>query len=124
MTFMDEIRGRRFDWRLILVYALLVAIGIMNIYSSVYAEGNTALFSLASRAGMQLLWAGISAAVALVILFLLNPKIYDVLSWFFYAGIILLLVATVRLGVEVGGSKSWIALGPSFRTLQRWLLSF
>lgn len=112
MTFMDEIRGRRFDWRLILVYALLVAIGIMNIYSSVYAEGNTALFSLASRAGMQLLWAGISAAVALVILFLLNPKIYDVLSWFFYAGIILLLVATVRLGVEVGGSKSWIALGP------------
>ena len=79
MTFMDEISGRRFDWRLILVYALLVAIGIMNIYSSVYAEGNTALFSLASRAGMQLLWAGISAAVALVILFLLSPKINDVL---------------------------------------------
>lgn len=103
---------RLLDWKLILLYFTLVVIGVMNIYSSVYTDEGVSVFDLSTRAGMQILWIGISWIAAAVILFVLNPKVYDVMSWFFYGIVLLLLAAVIQLGVEVGGSKSWFAIGP------------
>ena len=104
--------GEKYDKWLIVIYSMLVLFGILNIYSSIYSEDSASIFSLSTRAGMQMLWWGVSSVAAVLILYVLNPKIYDVMSFFFYTGIVLLLIVTIFLGTEVNGSHSWLGIGP------------
>ena len=59
----------KLDWTLILCYILLAVFGWLNIYASTYSEGGEGIFSLATRSGNQLMWIGIAAVTAFVIIF-------------------------------------------------------
>ena len=61
---------------------------------------------------MQFIWIMTAFVLAVSILFLLNPKIYSVLSPSIYLFVCILLVAVIFLGKEVNGSNSWFRLGP------------
>ena len=116
MRNLDGHRGRgltkTIDWKLVICYLLLILIGWANIYSSIQSTESTALFDFNNRSGKQFIWILTSLVMAVVIMFLLNPRIYEGLSLPIYIFTILLLLAVIKLGVEVKGSRSWFAFGP------------
>lgn len=102
----------KLDWHLIFVYLLLVFIGWISVFASVYDEEHAKIFDISQRYGMQFIWIITSLVIAYLILFVINPKSYHVIAWLLYAATILLLIAVLFLGVEVNGSKSWLVMGP------------
>ena len=107
-------RGLRksIDWKLILIYLILVLIGWANIYSSVQSTESTALLDFSNRSGKQFFWILASFILAIIILFVLSPRIYEGLSLPIYLFAVFLLLAVIVLGVEVKGSRSWFEFGP------------
>ena len=100
------------DWRLVVYYLLLILIGWANIYASVHSSEPTSIFDWECRSGKQFVWILTSFVLAVIILFALSPRIYEGLSVPIYAGVILLLIAVIFLGIEVKGSRSWFEFGP------------
>lgn len=113
---MNWINGRgllkTIDWKLVIYYLILIVIGWVNIYASIHSSEPSSIFDPAYRSGKQFIWMGISIAGAALILFVLNPRIYESLSLPVYLATIVLLIAVIFLGVEVKGSRSWFAFGP------------
>ena len=109
---MGEFKIGKIDLPLVICYLLLVFIGWINIFASVYSEEHSSIFDMSQRYGMQFIWIMTAFVLAVSILFLLNPKIYSVLSPPIYLFVCILLVAVIFLGKEVNGSNSWFRLGP------------
>ena len=105
----DKLGWSKIDWKTILVFVVLMLLGWMNIYAASSGEGES--FTLSSRYGMQMIWMGISMVVAGVIL-LVDDIYYHQFAYPFYLLMLLVLVATLFIGKEVNGAKSWLALGP------------
>jgi len=99
------------DWLVVLIYFVLVILGWFNIFASVYdpVQDQSILdFSLSS--GKQLMWIGASVFLIIVIL-LLDFRIYETFSPLFYGLMILLLVGVLIFGVTINGAKAWFDLG-------------
>ncbi len=105
----DKLGWSKIDWKTILVFVVLMLLGWVNIYAASAGDGES--FTLSSRYGMQLIWMGISLVVAGVIL-LLDDIYYHQFAYPLYLLMLLVLVATLFVGKEVNGAKSWLALGP------------
>ncbi len=100
------------DWTLILIYLVLVFIGWLNVYASIHSPdmGNALSFGL--RSGKQFVWIMTAFALALVILFVINPKLWEVLATPGYLIVLVLLVAVIFVGSTHKGSHSWFSIGP------------
>ena len=113
---MEKVKGRKLretlDWPLIIGYLLLVLIGWMNIYASVQSAEPSTVFDFGTRSGKQFIWIVTAFALASLILFIINARIYESLAVPIYVATLLLLVAVIFLGVEVKGSRSWFEFGP------------
>ena len=116
---MRELGGHRgrglaktIDWSLVICYLLLILIGWVNIYASIHSTEPSSIFDWSCRSGKQAVWIGTSFILAAIILFALNPRIYEGLSVPIYIATIGLLVAVIFLGIEVKGSRSWFEFGP------------
>ena len=99
------------DWVAVLAYVLLVLMGWLNIDAAVYDDAHASIFDVGQRYGMQLVWIGASAFIAVSIL-LIDDKYYHVLAYPLYWIMILVLVGVLLFGKEVKGAKAWIMLGP------------
>lgn len=108
----SSLKIEKLDLPLVICYLFFVLAGWLNIYSAVYTEEHSSVFDLSQRYGMQFVWIIASLLTAIFIIFVINPRIYSVLSPLIYIGVILLLLAVIFMGTEVGGSKSWLVLGP------------
>ena len=104
--------AKTIDWKLVMCYMLLVLIGWANIYASVQSEEPASIFDWSCRCGKQFVWILTSLGLAVTILFVLNPRVYEGLSLPIYLFVLFLLVAVIFLGVQVKGSRSWFAFGP------------
>jgi rod shape determining protein RodA len=104
--------AKTIDWKLVICYLLLILIGWANIYAAVQADEPSSIFDWSCRSGKQFVWILTSLVLATVILFVLNPRVYEGLSLPIYLITIGLLVAVIFLGIEVKGSRSWFAFGP------------
>ena len=104
-----ENEGISIDWVSCLLYLALVAYGWVCIYSASSNPENPE-FVMASNYGKQLIWTGVSFVTILVI-FLLDPKIFQVGAYPVYGLFILLLALVPLIGVEVNGNKSWLDFG-------------
>lgn len=104
--------GKTIDWWLVLAYLALVIIGCVSIYASVYASDPSSIFDLSSRSGKQILWIGISLVMDVLLLFVINPKIWEMLAPFAYVAVLALLVLVIFVSKDVKGSHSWFELGP------------
>lgn len=111
MTY-DRGLAKTIDWSLVLCYLALVVIGCVSIYASVHSSEPSSIFDLASRSGKQILWIGISFGVNLLLLFVINPKIWEMLAPFAYILVLGLLVLVIFVSKDVKGSHSWFELGP------------
>lgn len=102
---------RSIDWWTICIYIALLTFGWISVCGASYTYGDTDIFSLGTRSGMQLVWIGTSACIGLVLL-LLDDRFYDTFSYIIYGALLLLLFATIFNPHEIKGSRSWLVLGP------------
>lgn len=100
------------DWSLIVCYFLLILIGWVNIYASIHSSEPSSIFDFGCRSGKQFVWILTALGIAGLILFVINPRVYEGFSLPIYLAVLFLLVAVIFLGVEVKGSRSWFEFGP------------
>lgn len=99
MSFLKEY----FDSIIFTVVILLVAVGLVSIYSSTI-ETQPTIFS------KQLSWA-IFGFILMIIILLVPLRIIQQTSWWIYFPSLLLLVAVLFVGKRVYGSLSWFGIG-------------
>ncbi len=104
------------DWIVVLLYAIILATGILCIFMVEYkADLNVfqAFTSGKTDYSKQLIFGGICALLATFIL-LSDSKLYTAMANLSYVFGIFLMVLTFVIGKNVNGSKSWIPLGGGF----------
>lgn len=107
-------RGLRktIDWRLIICYLLLVFFGWLNIYAAVRSSEPASIFDLSCNSGKQFIWMMTAFILAIFILFVFSPRLWEVISSPAYAFVVVLLVLVIFLSKDVKGSHSWFEFGP------------
>ncbi len=101
------------DWIIVGLYAILVIMGWANIYAAVYNEGHKSIFDISQNYGKQMIWI-ITSVVIVFVVMMTDREFFSVFSVLMYVVMILLLIAVLIFGKEIGGSKSWFVIG-SFR---------
>lgn len=99
------------DWWTIGIYLTLLIFGWISVCGASYTYGETDIFSLSSRSGMQIVWIATSLILAFVLL-MLDDRYYDTFAYVFYGLMLVLLFATIFNPHEIKGSRSWLVLGP------------
>jgi len=114
---MIQQQGSRFffnvDWITVLIYIALCTIGFVNIYASIPHSGNAASFDFGSNYGKQLIFVITGIILGLSIL-LFDGRLFNVFAPFIYGATLVLLLAVLFIGRNVGGNQAWIPIG-SFR---------
>ncbi|WP_372848962.1 rod shape-determining protein RodA [Pedobacter sp.] len=123
---MNQQNSNRFffnvDWITILIYVALCTIGFANIFASVYNPDESTAFNFATNYGKQLIFIITGLVLGLSIL-LLDAKFFSIFSPIIYGITILLLLAVLVIGRNVGGNQAWIPIG-SFRLQPSELAKF
>ena len=104
--------AKTIDWSLVICWLLLILIGWANIYASVHASEPASILDFSSRSGKQFVWMATALVIAVFILFVIPPRIYESAALPIYVFVIFLLIAVIFLGIEVKGSRSWFEFGP------------
>ena len=106
----EDIAGK-LDWVAVLLYILMVVMGWLNIFASVYDESvKQTIWDLSLNSGRQLIFIAASFIIILVIV-IMDMRFYETFAYLFYGIILIALVAVPIIGKEVGGNKAWIAIG-------------
>ncbi len=99
------------DWWTIGIYLALLIFGWVSVCGASYTYGDTDIFSLETRSGMQIVWIGTSVVLGFVIL-MLDDRFYDTFSFVLYGFLLLLLFGTIFNPHSIKGSHSWLVIGP------------
>ncbi|SKB41766.1 rod shape determining protein RodA [Parapedobacter luteus] len=105
--------GGEVDWFTIILWLLLCIIGWFNIHAAVFDPDNPELFNMNTNYGKQSIYI-FSAMVLAVTILIVDAKFYSSVSPILYVITILLLIAVLVIGRNVGGNQAWIPIG-SFR---------
>ena len=110
--------GKGVDWLLVWLYALLVIIGLLCIFSVEYRSGDSVIQSFLGykKNYSKQLFFFIACIVLATFILLTDSKLFTATANLSYLIGILLILATFVVGKEIKGSKSWIPLG--FMNLQ------
>ncbi|MBO5830528.1 MAG: rod shape-determining protein RodA [Alistipes sp.] len=93
------------------LYFALVLVGILCITSASYDPEVGGIFSFKHNYVKQIMWAGISWVVALVVL-LLERRYFHMFAYpAFIVGILLLLTCFTPIGDETNGARAWLKFG-------------
>ena len=96
-----------FDYLLILVVLILVALGVLFIYSSsINSEG----VSVTNEYIKQIIWASIGFVI-MIFVTLYDYRKTESFTQYLYIFLIVLLIYTRIFGRYVNGAKSWIGIG-------------
>ncbi len=99
------------DWPIMLLYTALIFMGWFNIYAACYDDTHQSIFDFSMRYGKQLVWIGV-AYVIIVLILVSDYKIYTVLPYIIYGGLIVLLLLVLVVGTKTNGARSWFEIGP------------
>ena len=102
---------RSIDWWTIIIYLALLTFGWVSVCGASYSYGNTDIFSLDTRSGMQIVWIGTSIVLGFILL-MLDDRYYDMFAFIIFGAMLLLLFATIFNPHSIKGSRSWLVLGP------------
>jgi rod shape determining protein RodA len=107
----DSDISAKLDWATMALYAVLVALGWINIYAAVYDEtANQTIWDLSLNSGRQLMFIAASLVIILLII-IVDMRFYETFAYLFYGIILFVLLLVPVIGKEVGGNKSWIGIG-------------
>ena len=101
------------DLVVVILYVAIVLSGWLFITSASYDDMSVSPFAFSNFYIKQFLWIGVAFCVALFVT-LLDSRYFHMWAYPSYVIGILLLIATLLVGKEVNGAKSWFELG-SFR---------
>jgi rod shape determining protein RodA len=101
------------DWITVLIYLCLCTIGWFNIHSAVYDPRHPGFVDFDTNYGKQFIFIMSSIVLSIVIL-LLDNRFFITFASVFYVITVILLIAVLVVGRNVGGNQAWIPLG-SFR---------
>jgi rod shape determining protein RodA len=102
---------KKIDGVLILLYLLLVTIGFVSIYAVEHTSESGGFFQMDRSYMRQLIFLAIGLVISVIILFT-DSKTFPNLAYLAYGLGILLLLATLVLGRNVNGSRSFLVVGP------------
>ena len=102
---------RSLDWWTILIYLALLIFGWVSVCGASYSYGDTDIFSLDTRSGMQIVWIGTSIILGFVLL-MLDDRYYEMFAMFIFGFMLVLLFATIFNPHSIKGSRSWLVMGP------------
>ena len=110
--------GKGVDWLLVWLYALLIFIGLLCIFSVEYRSGDSVVQSFLGfkKNYSKQLFYFMACIVLATFILLTDSKLFTATANLSYFIGILLILATFVVGKEIKGSKSWIPLG--FMNLQ------
>jgi rod shape determining protein RodA len=98
------------DWLTISLYAFLVLVGWMNIYSAVYNPDHANIFDFSQRYGKQFVWVITGFALAFILM-LTEASFFSVFAYLFYGVTVVSLLAVRFIGRDIAGSHSWFRIG-------------
>ena len=103
---------RNIDWLVVLLWLALCGVGLSAIYSTTHGSAQEFLLNTVQQNfDRQLLWLCICGA-ALVASLLIPARALIQLTPVLYGASIVLILAALVLGREVGGAQSWVYIGP------------
>ncbi|MBQ9660813.1 MAG: rod shape-determining protein RodA [Bacteroidales bacterium] len=108
----DRGLGKTVDWWIVACYLMLVLIGWVNIYASIHSTEPASIFDWTARSGKQFVWILTAFVLDILILFVINPRLWEVVSPYMYVVVLFLLVLVIFVSKDVKGSHSWFELGP------------
>lgn len=100
------------DWKLVLCYIAIVLIGWVSIYASVHSTEPSSIFDPGCRSGKQFVWIIVALLFDALILFTINPRLWEVITPVAYLMVFCLLVLVIFVSKDVKGSHSWFEFGP------------
>jgi rod shape determining protein RodA len=98
------------DWLTVWLYIILVLMGWISVYSSVYDESHSSILDISQRYGKQMIWIIAGGVIAFAIM-LIDAKVFNAFAYIIYGVSILILLAVLAIGTEISGSKSWFQIG-------------
>jgi len=99
------------DWLTIMIYSLLVAIGLANIYAVVYDDTiKQSIFDISYASGRQFLFIVTSFILVFGIL-IVDARFYESFAYPLYALTMVGLILVLIFGREIGGNKAWLSFG-------------
>tara|TARA_R110002049_G_scaffold86767_7_gene220363 strand:- start:29 stop:1309 length:1281 start_codon:yes stop_codon:yes gene_type:complete len=98
------------DWLLVIIFAILVGFGWLNIYSASTSEEDVELLSFSTKYGKQLIFICLTIPLIIIILFF-NAKFYEKFSSILYIVSLLSLVGLFVFGKTINGATSWYNFG-------------
>lgn len=98
------------DWFVILIVAILLIMGLVNIYSAAYNPEHPNLFDVKTFYGKQIIWVGIGIFFGVVIS-LIDADYIIKLTPIAFIVVIILLIA-VLFTEPIKGARSWLGIGP------------
>ena len=102
---------RSLDWWTILIYLSLLTFGWVSVCGASYSYGDTDIFSLSTRSGMQIVWIGTSIVLGFVLL-MTDDRLYEMLAFIIFGVMLVMLFGTIFNPHTIKGSRSWLVLGP------------
>jgi len=101
----------RLDFGILFSFVILVAVGLLMIYSTTFNDFPDSMWSIRSSFGTQAAWAVLSLIVVLVFSNI-DWHFWDAISAGIYGLGVLLLLLVLLIGSEIKGAKSWLIIGP------------
>jgi rod shape determining protein RodA len=98
------------DWVTVVLYAVLVGFGWLNIYAANTNPDVQEFFDPGKEYLKQLVWIGFSL-VTIGIILLVDSKFFVEFSYIFYAITTILLILVIFVGVEINSAKAWFQIG-------------
>lgn len=98
------------DWITVGLFILLVFMGWINIYASVFDQEHQSILDTTQRYGKQLIWIGAAFLIAFVVL-IIESNFYVFFSYIIYGFIVFLLILVLFVGKEINGARSWFGIG-------------
>lgn len=109
----NHIFSGNIDWFTVLLWLALCLIGWFNIHAAVFDAEQPSIFSMSTNYGKQSIYI-LSALILAAVIMVVDAKFYSSVSPIFYIITLLLLIAVLIVGRNVGGNQAWIPIG-SFR---------
>src|SRR5690606_27163020 len=100
----------RFDWLIIFMYIVLVAMGWINIYSASLSEAANGFFDFDQIYGKQMIWIGLSAVLIIFVLAIAS-KFYESYASIIYIVSLLSLLGLFVFRATIAGTTAWYDFG-------------
>jgi len=98
------------DGLTVILVIILMFLGWINIYASVYNQEHQSIFDTTQRYGKQLIWIAAALVLGFFIL-IVDSNFYVFFAWIIYGIVIFLLLLVLVFGTVVNGAKGWFMIG-------------